>query len=116
MIIVSISSIDEHGLHEYISGAHVVVHPGYAKIPEDMEIPSSFPYVDIEVENGVVAKMTPLPVPEPEPEPEPQPTIDDRVTILESDNALLKQQLKAASDQNDFLEDCIAEMAGIVYA
>lgn len=29
---------------------------------------------------------------------------------------LLKQQLKAASDQNEFLEDCIAEMAGIVYA
>lgn len=29
---------------------------------------------------------------------------------------LLKQQLKAASDQNDFLEDCIAEMAEIVYA
>lgn len=48
--------------------------------------------------------------------PAPPPTIDDRVTTLESDNALLKQQLKAASDQNDFLEDCIAEMAGIVYA
>ena len=29
---------------------------------------------------------------------------------------LLKQQLKAASDQNEFLEDCIAEMAEIVYA
>ena len=29
---------------------------------------------------------------------------------------LLKQQLQAASDQNDFLEDCIAEMAEIVYA
>lgn len=29
---------------------------------------------------------------------------------------LLKQQLKAASDQNDFLEDCVAEMAQIVYA
>ena len=29
---------------------------------------------------------------------------------------ILKQQLKAASDQNDFLEDCIAEMAEIVYA
>ena len=48
--------------------------------------------------------------------PAPPPTIDERVTTLESDNALLKQQLKAASDQNDFLEDCIAEMAGIVYA
>ena len=48
--------------------------------------------------------------------PPPPPTIDERVTTLESDNALLKQQLKAASDQNDFLEDCISEMAGIVYA
>lgn len=48
--------------------------------------------------------------------PDPPPTIEERVTTLESDNALLKQQLKAASDQNDFLEDCIAEMAGIVYA
>lgn len=42
--------------------------------------------------------------------------INERIGTLESDNALLKQQLKAASDQNDFLEDCIAEMAGIVYA
>ena len=48
--------------------------------------------------------------------PAPPPTIDERVTTLESENDLLKQQLKAASDQNDFLEDCIAEMAGIVYA
>lgn len=48
--------------------------------------------------------------------PAPPPTMDERVTTLESDNALLKQQLKAASDQNDFLEDCVAEMAQIVYA
>lgn len=48
--------------------------------------------------------------------PTPPPTIDERVTTLESENDLLKQQIKAASDQNDFLEDCIAEMAGIVYA
>lgn len=48
--------------------------------------------------------------------PAPPPTIDERVTTLETDNNLLKQQLKAASDQNEFLEDCIAEMAEIVYA
>lgn len=42
--------------------------------------------------------------------------VEDRVTTLEADNDLLKQQLKAASDQNDFLEDCVAEMAQIVYA
>lgn len=48
--------------------------------------------------------------------PDPPPTIDERVVTLETDNNLLKQQLKAASDQNEFLEDCIAEMAEIVYA
>ena len=42
--------------------------------------------------------------------------VEDRVATLESVNDLLKQQVKAASDQNDFLEDCIAEMAEIVYA
>lgn len=48
--------------------------------------------------------------------PAPPAPIDERVTTLETDNNLLKQQLQAASDQNDFLEDCIAEMAEIVYA
>lgn len=40
----------------------------------------------------------------------------ERETQKDEEMDLLKQQLKAASDQNDFLEDCIAEMAGIVYA
>ena len=35
--------------------------------------------------------------------------------ILE-ENHLLKAQLKAISDRNDFIEDCIAEMAEIIYA
>lgn len=34
---------------------------------------------------------------------------------LASENALLKQQLKTATQQNEFLEDCIAEMATIIY-
>ena len=46
------------------------------------------------------------PVPQ-EPVPSPDPMEEIKI---------LKQQLKAASDQNDFLEDCIAEMAEIVYA
>lgn len=45
-----------------------------------------------------------------------QKTNAERLKDLEADNNLLKQQLKAASDQNEFLEDCIAEMAEIVYA
>lgn len=45
----------------------------------------------------------------------PTPAME-RETQKDEEMDLLKQQLKAASDQNDFLEDCIAEMAGIVYA
>ena len=35
---------------------------------------------------------------------------------LESENAKLKQQVSALADQQSFYEDCIAEMAEIVYA
>lgn len=35
---------------------------------------------------------------------------------LMSENKTLKAQIQAVSDRNDFIEDCIAEMAEIVYA
>lgn len=57
---------------------------GWAVVPEGMEIPGTFPFVNIEAEDGVVTSMTAGVVPEPEPEPEPEPTIDERVTALES--------------------------------
>lgn len=44
------------------------------------------------------------------------PTTEDRVTELEAENKLLTAQIEAQSDQLDFYEDCIAEMANIVYA
>ena len=44
------------------------------------------------------------------------PTTEGRVTELESENKLLTAQIEAQSDQLDFYEDCIAEMASIVYA
>ena len=42
--------------------------------------------------------------------PAPEPTAEER------ERTLLKAQIRALSDRNDFLEDCMAEMAGIVYA
>ena len=50
------------------------------------------------------------------PEEEPVPTVDERVSALESENAMLKAQINAQSEQMDFYEDCIAEMAMVVYA
>lgn len=51
----------------------------------------------------------------PEPEPEP-PTTDERVAKLEAENKLLREQVNAQADQAEFYEECIAEMATIVYA
>ena len=39
-----------------------------------------------------------------------------RITALEAENKLLRAQMSAQSDQLDFYEDCIAEMAAVVYA
>ena len=43
------------------------------------------------------------------------PTTDERVAALEDENAMLKTQVSAQSDQMDFYEDCIAELALNVY-
>lgn len=48
--------------------------------------------------------------------PEIKPTDAERISQLESEKKLLTAQLRALSDRNDFMEDCIAEMATIVYA
>lgn len=49
-------------------------------------------------------------------EPYTPPTLDDKVAALEAENKTLKAQVSAQSDQLDFYEDCIAEMAAVVYA
>ena len=46
------------------------------------------------------------------PVPTPPPTVEE----LAEENKLLKMQIEAQSEQMDFYEDCIAEMASVVYA
>ena len=41
---------------------------------------------------------------------EPQPTAEEK------EKTLIKAQIQALSERNDFLEDCVAEMASVVYA
>ena len=48
--------------------------------------------------------------------PEVKPTDAERISTLESEKKLLTAQVQALSDRNDFMEDCIAEMATVVYA
>ena len=48
--------------------------------------------------------------------PEVKPTDTERISQLENEKKLLTAQVQALSDRNDFMEDCVAEMAAIVYA
>lgn len=64
-----------------------------------------------------VPEPEPEPKPEPEPEPEPeQPTWAERIEALERGNKTLQAQLEASIQSNQMLEDCLVEMAGVVYA
>ena len=45
----------------------------------------------------------------------PTPVVPPTNEELEQENKLLRAQLQAATDRQDFLEDCIAEMAMQVY-
>lgn len=46
----------------------------------------------------------------------PVPIVPPTNAELEAENKMLRAQLQAATDRQDFLEDCIAEMAMQVYA
>lgn len=41
---------------------------------------------------------------------------EDEVATLRAENKLLRAQVQAQTERSDFIEDCIAEMAGVVYA
>lgn len=53
---------NENGSHNNQFG-EIVLGEEWAIIPEEMIIPPSFPFVDIEVEDGVVVSMTEKPIP-----------------------------------------------------
>ena len=122
MIIIEITELHNGGHNnQTINGAGPATFPvpdGWAILPDDMDTPN-FPFGDITVDNQtppVVTSWTPLPIPEPEPAPDPEPTADERISALEAENQLLTQQVASLTDQNDFQEELIVELANVVYA
>lgn len=116
MIIIELTPLKNGAHRNQTTSGLLSVPNGWAVIPEDMEVPETFPFVSVEAINGVVTALTPGTVPEPQPKTEPVPTVDARVAKLENENKLLKEQISAQANQAEFYEDCIAEMAEIVYA
>lgn len=97
-------------------------------------VPDSFPWVDITVEdvthpeikddkNGKVLReeytqpevvsATAREIPKEDDSDYTAPPTNEE---LAAENKLLKQQVSALTDQQSFYEDCIAEMAAVVYA
>ena len=53
---------------------------------------------------------------EPGERPEPETVPEPKKTPMEKENDLLKAQVAALSEQNEFQEELIVELANIVYA
>jgi hypothetical protein len=75
MWIIEIESL-ENGAHRNQNSNTTIVPDGWAVIPEGVEAPETFPFVDIEAENGIVVSMTAREISEPA-EPEPTEVEDE---------------------------------------
>lgn len=73
MRILEIHALD-NGAHRNQTTTSTTIPDGWAEIPADLDIPETFPFVDLAVESQRVVSMTAGVVPEPEPQPEPEPT------------------------------------------
>ena len=106
---------DENNKHSLESQSHRTECwlDGYIVVPPELEKKAwdCLGYCDLVIEDEVLVDILPREIPD-IPQPEPLPTISD----LMKENELLKAQIKAQSDRNDFMEDCIAEMAMQVYS
>ena len=115
MRIVEIVALENGAHRNQTVDVPAIIPDGWALIPDDMET-ENFPFGTLEAEevDGVmtVTPWTPGTTPEPEPAPILPPSNDE----LAAENKLLKEQVAALSDQNDFQEELIVELANIVYA
>ena len=87
MHIIEITALAS-GAHRNQNGDLTAVPEGWAVIPEEIELPDSFPFVNLVTEGQTVVSMTAGVVPEPEPIPE-QTTTEERFQRLEESMAAL---------------------------
>lgn len=58
---MNIIEINAHpnGAHDNICGDRLTVPEGWAVIPEGVALPATFPFVGVEVADGIVVELTP---------------------------------------------------------
>lgn len=93
MQIIEITALN-NGAHRNQTGIFRTVPEGWAVVPDGMKIPETFPFVDIEVEDGIVTSMTAGVMPEPESQSEPIPSLEERTSAIESVLLAMMQEKK----------------------
>lgn len=99
----------------------------HAVIPDDLldGILATGGWCELELsEDGkTVINFTETEIPEHIKNFQAEPTLEERIAALAEENATLKEekamqeaQISALCDQMDFYENCIVEMAGVIYA
>ena len=83
---------------------------GWVSVPKHLEqvVLINAPNYDLEWDGDVLVSVTPKPH---------QVKVDETPSkeFLAQENKILKAQLQAQTERSDFIEDCIAEMATVVY-
>lgn len=86
MMLIKIEA-NSSGGHDNQSSVPKVIPSGWAVVPDNIAIPETFPFVNLEVYGDLVTAMTAGIIPEPEPQPEPEPTLEERLEELETNKA-----------------------------
>lgn len=118
LTVISVTGTDEYPtLHDIQQNSAWSENPygdAYAIVPDDMvnEVMACGCWCNIEVQNGVLTKITKVEPPVIPPTPH-EPT---DIEILQKENRLLKAQVSALAEQQEFLEDCLIEVGQVIYA
>jgi len=81
MRIIEINALS-NGAHRNQNGGFSVVPDGWAVIPDGMEVPETFPFVNITVEGQIVTSIAAGVVPDPEPIVDEPSEADDTAAML----------------------------------
>ena len=86
MRIIEIQAGENGGHNNQVINGEITVPDGWVIIPDDMELPYSFPFVTFHYRKGVVTDMSPLPIPAPPPiydEPDPNDVLNALLGVTE---------------------------------
>lgn len=95
MRLIEILALDNGAHRNYTIEGEAPIPEGWAVIPEEMESPETFPFVDVVAKDVdgvmIVTSMTAGVMPEPEPEPEPEPQPDPEPSVWDELDAAYRE-------------------------